>query len=153
MSSHGKRVVGHFELCSKAPPARTIPMAAIPKSADQPLRRQRNTVSGWTIIRLSRQPDHQCDSKIHRSRSKGRKQGRRVRSCSSTAIAWRSAIISNTSAVRVRGRRATTGSARFPGIAMKLAYPKLKPPLNLRGSGFEKGQVFICHQPYETHFS
>ena len=31
----------------------------------------------------------------------------------------------------VRSRRATTGSARFPGIAMKLAYPKPKPPLNL----------------------
>ena len=56
MSSHGKRVVGYFELCGKAPRARIIPTAAIPQSAEQPLRRQRNTVSGWTIIRLSRNP-------------------------------------------------------------------------------------------------
>ncbi|MGO9060842.1 MAG: integrase core domain-containing protein, partial [Candidatus Binataceae bacterium] len=45
---------------------------------DQPRRRQRKTVSGWTIIRLSRH-SHQRDSRIHSSRSQGRKHGRGVR--------------------------------------------------------------------------
>jgi hypothetical protein len=55
-------------------------------SADQPSRRQRKTVSGWTMTRLSRQSRHQRDSKIQNNRSKRRKQGRRVRQRSSTAI-------------------------------------------------------------------
>ncbi len=54
--------------------------------ADQPLRRQRKTVSGWTMTRLLRQSDHQRDSKIQNRRSKRRKQGRRVRLRFSTAI-------------------------------------------------------------------
>jgi hypothetical protein len=54
--------------------------------ANQPLRRQRKTVSGSKTTRLSRQPDHQRDSKIHSSRSIRRKHGRRVRLRYSTAI-------------------------------------------------------------------
>jgi len=37
--------------------------------------RTNNPSRAGRIIRLSRQPDHQCDSKIHSGRSKGRKQG------------------------------------------------------------------------------
>jgi hypothetical protein len=54
--------------------------------ADEPLRRQRKTVSGWTMTRLLRQSDHQRDSKIQNRRSKRRKQGRRVRLRFSTTI-------------------------------------------------------------------
>src|SRR5713101_2482102 len=152
MSSHGKRVVGYFELCGKAPRARIIPTAAIPKALSShygasviPSRAGRS--SGF---RATRPPVRQQDPQKPIQRTQA---GATSSVVSSTAIGWRSAIISNTGAVRVRGRRATTRSARFPGIAMKLAYPKRKPPLNLRGSGFEKEQAFIWHQPYETHFS
>src|SRR6266852_7561086 len=92
------------------------------QSADQPLRRQRKTVSGWTISRLSRHCDHQRDSKIQNSRSIRRKQGRRVRLRSSTAIWWRNAIASSNSAVRVRGSFRTTGTALLVGVAMKASY-------------------------------
>jgi hypothetical protein len=41
----------------------------ISRRADQPLRRQRKTVSGWTISRLSRHCGHQRDSKTQSDRS------------------------------------------------------------------------------------
>jgi hypothetical protein len=56
------------------------------QSADQPSRRQRKTVSGWTMIKLSRHWGHQRENKIQNSRSQKRKQGRRVPLRSSTAI-------------------------------------------------------------------
>jgi hypothetical protein len=89
---------------------------------DHTLRRQRKTVSGWTITRLSRQSDHQRDSKIQNRRSKRRKQGRRVRLRCSTAIWWRSAIDSNSSEIRVRGSLRVTETALLVGFAMKADY-------------------------------
>ena len=45
---------------------------------------------------------------------------------------------------RVRSRLAAAGSAPLLGITMKLVYPKPKPPLNLRESGFEKPQASLA---------
>jgi hypothetical protein len=103
-------------------PPRQRPRDRYLQSAGQPLRRQRKTVCGWTIIRLSRHCGHQRDSKIQNRRSKRRKHGRRVRLRSSTAIWWRSAIAFNSSAVRVRGSLRAIGTVRVVGIAMKAGY-------------------------------
>jgi len=54
--------------------------------AHKPRRRQRNTVAGWTTIRLCCQFTHQRDRKTQNSRSLGRKHGRRVPDRCSTAI-------------------------------------------------------------------
>jgi hypothetical protein len=42
--------------------------------ADQPLGRQRKTVLGWTIAKLSRQPRHERDCKIRSSRRSERRK-------------------------------------------------------------------------------
>jgi len=100
------------------PTAPATPRDRYRQSADPPSRRQRKTVSTWTIIRLSRHCGHHRDSKIQNSRSIRRNQGRRVRLRSSTAIWWRSAIPSNSNAVRVRGSFRTTGTVPLVGTAM-----------------------------------
>ena len=35
----------------------------------------------------------------------------------------------------------SAATARFLGVAIKIAYPKPKPPMNPRGSGFDKPQA------------
>ena len=67
-------------------PPRQRPRARYRQSADQPSRRQRKTVSGWTMSRLSRHWGHKSENKIQKSRSQRRKHGRRVPLRSSTAI-------------------------------------------------------------------
>ena len=87
-------------------------------NVDQTSRRHRTTVSGWTISRASRQCGHHHDSKIQNSRSQTRKQGRRVPLRFNTAIWWRSAIASNSSAVRLPGSPRVTATASSLGIVM-----------------------------------
>jgi hypothetical protein len=75
------------------------------------------------MIRLSRHWRHQRENKIQNSRSQMRKHGRRVPLRSSTLIWWRSAIDSNSSAMRVLGSLLrATGSASLVGIRMNAGY-------------------------------
>jgi hypothetical protein len=82
-------------------PAAPATRARYRQSADQPSRRQRKTVSGWTMIRLSRHCGHQRENKIQNSRSQRRKHGDEF-GCARARRFDAAAIDSNSSAARVR---------------------------------------------------
>ena len=63
-----------METLGRAP--RQRPRSYIAKATHQPSRRQRKTVSGWTMIRLSRHCGHQRENNIQNSRSQRRKHRR-----------------------------------------------------------------------------
>jgi len=81
-------------------------------------------LSGWTIIRLSRNSSHQLHSKIRSDRSERWKHGQRVRLRTSMAIRWRSAIVSNASTMRVWSSLRATRNAPLIETAMNADYPQ-----------------------------
>jgi hypothetical protein len=122
-------------------PPRQRPPDLYRHNVDQTSRRHRTTVPGWTISRASRQCGHHHDSKIQNSRSQTRKQGRRVPLRFNTAIWWRSAIASNSSAVRLPGSPRVTATASSLGILMRAAYRQtFEITIESCGLSFEEGQ-------------
>jgi len=56
-------------------PPRQRPRDRYRQIEKNPWRRHHSTASGWAMINLFRQPDHQCDNRTQNNRSGTRKQG------------------------------------------------------------------------------
>jgi hypothetical protein len=124
-------------------PPRQRPRVRYRQSTNQLFQRQRKTVSGWTVMRLSRQPGHQRDNKIQ---SSSRSRTTEARATTSTALHHRSlmAQCDHLQPQRDAGSEFTSGDGGMllfsTSLSRQVISGRSKPPMNPRGSSFEKGQ-------------
>jgi len=120
-------------------PPRQRPCARYRQSADQPSRRQRKTVSGWAMIRLSRHWDHQRENKIQNSRSQRRKQGHEFHCAGARRFDGAGRSIPTAARCGFAVRCARAAALRLSASPSRQPTARRSnPPTNSRGLSFEK---------------